>query len=355
MTLRTSLSTTGKARRALLRLGVFLGTSLVTGALDAQTTGKIKVAAVYTAPIAQPWISRVHEALLIAQSRGQIEYLYAANTASADYEDRLREYARQGAQLILGEAFGDDGGPAYRVAPDYPHTAFMIGSGQRPQLPNLSIFDNHIQEPTYLSGMIAGGASQSGIIGLVAGYPVPEINRLLHAFMDGVREINPDTKFLITFIHSRYDPLKARRAALAQMDQGADVIYAERIGVAEAAVQRGKLIIGSTIDIQRQYPETVITSAVWNLTPTIERVLTMVQRGTFKADDYGMYSQMRYQGASLAPLSALRDKLPRALLESVQIRQQAMLDGRFTIKPNMSTPQSDIVVARTQGKSLQQR
>src|SRR3546814_4505185 len=63
---------------------------------------------------------------------------------------------------------------------------------------------------------------------------------------------------------------------------------------------------------QPQYPDTVVVSALWNMEPTIERALTMVRRGTFKADDYGKYSQMRYQGSMLAPLGTFADKLPRS-------------------------------------------
>ena len=37
-----------------------------------------------------------------------------------------------------------------------------MGSSGKPQEPNFGVFDNYIQEPAYLSGMIAGGMSKSG-------------------------------------------------------------------------------------------------------------------------------------------------------------------------------------------------
>lgn len=334
MTIGASLPTTEQTRRrALLQLGAAVGAILIAGKLQAQTGVKIKVAAVYTVPIVQPWVSRVHTALVLARSRGEIDYLYSENVAPEKYEATMRKYAQQGVQLIIGEAFAGESG-IYRVAKDYPNIAFLVGSTNRPQQPNLSVFNNYIQEPVYLAGMIAGGMSQSGTIGLVACDPIPGINRLLHAFMDGVREINPDAKFLVTFLHSRFDPLKAKQAAFAQIDQGADVLYAEHVGAAEAAEQRGKLIISNIVDMQAQYPDTVVASAIWDMEPTIERALTMVRRGTFKADDYGKYSQMRYQGAMLAPLGTFKDKVPSALIARVETRQQTMLDGRFTIKLN---------------------
>jgi len=334
MTIGASLPTTELTRRrALLQLGAAVGAILIAGKLHAQSDDKIKVAAVYTVPIGQPWASRVHKALVLARTRGEIDYLYSENILPENYEAAMRKYARQGVQLIIGEAFSSESS-VYRIAKEYPNIAFLVGSTNRPQQPNLSVFNNYIQEPVYLAGMLAGGMSRTGTIGLIACDPIPGINRLLHAFMDGVREINPDAKFLLTFIHSRFDPLKAKQAALSQIDQGADVLYAEHFGAAEAAEQRGKLIISNIVDMQAQYPDTVISSAIWDMAPTIERALTMVKRGTFKADDYGKYSQMRYQGAMLAPLGTFKDKVPSALIARVEARQQTMLDGRFTIKLN---------------------
>src|SRR3546814_7759967 len=112
-----------------------------------------------------------------------------------------------------------------------------------------------------------------------------------------LREINPVARFYVAFIGSSFDPPKARQAAFDMIDQGVDMLYAERFGVAEAAQERGKLAIGNVGDTQPQYPDTVVASALWNMEPTIERALTMVKRGTFKADDYGKHSKMRYQGS----------------------------------------------------------
>jgi basic membrane lipoprotein Med (substrate-binding protein (PBP1-ABC) superfamily) len=66
---------------------------------------KIKVAAVYTVPYEQQWVSRIHKALKAAESRGEIEYKATENVANADYERVMREYATGGAQLMFGEAF----------------------------------------------------------------------------------------------------------------------------------------------------------------------------------------------------------------------------------------------------------
>ena len=57
----------------------------------------------------------------------------------------------------------------------------------------------------------------------------------MNAFMAGAKEINPKVEFMVTFINSWFDPPKAKEAAFAMIDKGADVMYAERFGVSDAA------------------------------------------------------------------------------------------------------------------------
>ena len=67
----------------------------------------------------------------------------------------------------------------------------------------------------------------------------------MNAFMKGVAETNANVKFQVAFIGSWFDPPKAKETALAQIDAGADVMYAERFGVSDAAKDKGILAIGN--------------------------------------------------------------------------------------------------------------
>ncbi|HVI91880.1 MAG TPA: BMP family ABC transporter substrate-binding protein, partial [Dongiaceae bacterium] len=121
----------------------------------ALAAGKLKVAAVFSTPIEEPWDNQIHVALLKAQKELGIDYKWSEHVASADFERVLRQYARGGYQLIMGDAFEAEE-VARRVAKQYPKVAFVFGSGAGPADPNFSVFDNWIHEPAYLSGMIAG-------------------------------------------------------------------------------------------------------------------------------------------------------------------------------------------------------
>ena len=321
-------------RRVLLAATAAAGVMISAGVAAAE---KVKVAAIYTLPVEQQWISRIHKALNAAAARGDIDYVFSENVANTDYERVMREYAEAGQQLIVGEVFGLERA-ARKVAKDYPGTAFLMGSSFGPVAPNFSVFDNWIHEPSYLTGMIAGATTKSNVIGMVGGYAIPEVNRLMNAFMDGAREVNPEVKFLVNFIDSWYDPPKAKESAFAMMDKGADIMYAERFGVSDAAVERGVKAIGNVIDTAGDYPNTILASALWHMEPTIDKAIAAVAGGTFEAADYGQYSFMAYGGGSFV---ADGDLVPAEVLEKVKAKEAEISDGLFRVNVNDAAPVSD--------------
>ena len=327
------------SRRSLLGLAVAGLVAVAAVPPPALAQEPIEVAAIYTVPVEQQWVSRIHKALNAAQERGDITYVYSENVANTDYERVMREYAEAGKDLIVGEVFGVETA-AREVAKDYPETAFLMGSSGQPQEPNFAVFDNFIHEPSYLTGMVAGKATKSNVIGMVGGYPIPEVNRLMNAFMEGARSVNPDVKFMVTFIGSWYDPPKAKEAAFAMIDAGADVMYAERFGVSDAAKERGVLAIGNVIDTAADYPGTVIASALWHMEPTIDRAIEAVKNGTFKAEDYGIYSYLEHGGGSLAPMDPAL--VPQEVIDAVIAKEQEIKSGAFEVEVNDAEPQASM-------------
>jgi basic membrane protein A and related proteins len=332
------MSDTTFSRRSVLAFGAgLLGSAAVANSASGQEKPRpIKVASIYTVPVEQQWVSRIHKALNGAKERGDITYKWSENVANNDYERIMRQYAEEGSDLVIGEIFGVERA-ARRVAANYPKTAFLMGSSFGPSKPNLAVFDNFIHEPSYLTGMVAGKVTKSNTIGMVGGYAIPEVNRLMNAFMDGVREVNPNVKFLVSFINSWYDPPKAKEAAFAMIDRSADVMYAERFGVSDAAKERNVKVIGNVIDTAAQYPGTVLASALWHMEPTVDRAIKAVMEGRFEAADYGPFSYMAHGGASLA----LDEKLvPAEVVKLVKDKEKEIIDGLFRVNVNDAEPKS---------------
>ncbi len=324
-------------RRGALGLGVGLASTAMTSGSFAQGKKPLSVAAIYTVPVEQQWVSRIHKALNSAKDRGDITYRFSENVANTDYERVMRQYSTEGADLVVGEVFGVERA-ARKVATDFPKAAYLMGSSFQPSKPNFSVFDNFIHEPSFLTGMVAGKATKSNVIGLVGGYAIPEVNRLMNAFMEGALSVNPQAKFLVTFINSWYDPPKAKEAAFAMIDKKADVLYAERFGVTDAAKERGVKAIGNVIDTAAQYPSVILASALWHMEPTIDRVIKNVATGTYEPADYGVYSYMAHGGASLSPLDP--KLVPQDVIDVVKAKEKDILDGAFRVNVNDAEPKS---------------
>ena len=302
---------------------------------------KIRVAGIYTQPIQQKWVGRLHQALDKAFKAGEIEYIYSEKVANTDYVRVMREYAEGGVDLIVGEAFGISR-EARKVADDYPKVAFLMGDPFKAHGDNFAVFDNYIHEPCYLMGMIAGSMTKSDKIGMVGGFPIGEVNRLFHAFMAGAKATNPKVEFKVTFIGSWFDPPKAKEAAFAHIESGVDVLYAERAGVVEAARQKGILAFGNVNDMNKEENGTdvVVTSALWHMEAAISHAVSRVKAGSFKAEDYKEWTMMQKGGASLSPYYEFENKISNDIKAKVNAMQADILAGKHVVVINDEEPKS---------------
>src|SRR3569623_874320 len=310
------------------------------GGGTALAASKLKVVAVFATPNEEPWDHQNHEALLQAKEKLAIDYKWSEHVESADFERVLRQYARGGTQLIMGDAFAAEE-VTRKVAKQFPKVAFVFGSGGGPADPNFSVFDNWIHEPAYLCGRIAGKMTKTNTVGAVAAMDIPEVARIVNAFYQGAKEANPNVKRKTTFIGSYFDPPKAKEAALAQIAAGVDVIFAERFGVIEAAKEKGNLTLSNMSDQSELGPDTVITGPVWDMWPTVQAAVKQVKAGAYTASDFGAFSFMAKGGSYLAPFHGWDAKLPADVKKLVADKQASILDGSFRVNVDENTPPSD--------------
>ena len=231
-----------------------------------------------------------------------------------------------------------------RVAAEYPATPFIFGSGLGPSDPNLSVFDDWIHEPAYLCGMLAGGLTESNTIGVVAGFPVPEVNWLINASAAGIAETNPEAKVRVTFINDWLDPVAAGQAAEAQIAAGADVLYGERAGVIQSAAAHEAFVFGNLTDQNALAPDWVVTGPVWNMTPTADFVIDALRTGSYTALDLKDFSMMAKGGASLAPFHGNDAAIPKETLDATNDRLDQIDQGLYRVAINESPPADYTVI-----------
>ena len=295
----------------------------------------LKVAAIHASPVENAWNSRIHVAMQEAAADGLIDYTFSEGVAATDYPRAMREYAESGAQLIWGESYAVEA-EARQVAADYPETAFLMGSSGGPEGDNFGVFGTRNHEAAYLAGMLAGKMSKTNTFGSVGGYPIPEVNLLINAFRMGVKEVNPDAKFLIGFIGTWFDPPKAKEAALAQIDAGADILFGERIGTADAAKEKGVKSVGSLIDYTPRYPGTVFANAIWNYRPDHRSHRRRHHRPASRwAATTPSISFMKYGGNELIFVA---EDVPAEAIPAMEAKRAAIKAGTFEVPIDANEP-----------------
>lgn len=342
MTDRRLLHRQAPARAAA---SLFVGLALVLaacqgGASPSAGAGKPSVFGAFATEIEEPWDGVIHAALEAEKAAGRIDYKFQdAIGYSGDMERVLREVAEKDKPaIVFGDAFGNEEA-ARKVASEYPKIAFVFGSGGGPANPNFSVFDNWIHEPAYLAGMLAGGLTKSNVVGVVGGLPVPEVNRIVNAFIAGAQFVNPAVEVKVTFINSWFDPAAAKEAALAQVGAGADILYAERFGVIEAATEKGLIAIGNMSDQKSLAPGNVVTSVTWNMAPTVKYVIDQVLAGSYTSQDLKDFSMVAKGGAALAEINTgVPGGVPQDLIDKVKAREAEIKAGTFRVDINEAQP-----------------
>ncbi|MFV0386652.1 BMP family lipoprotein [Paracoccus sp. (in: a-proteobacteria)] len=188
--------------------------------------------------------------------------------SEAQREQALRRLAETGANPIVmtGFAFGD---VLNKVAPDYPDTKFAIIDMVVEQ-PNVQSVVFTEQEGSYLAGIMAAMASETGTVGFVGGMDIPLIHKFECGYAQGFMAAKPDGKVLINYTGTTpaawNDPVKGGELAKAQISQGADIVYAAAggtgIGVLQAVVDAGKLGIGVDSNQNHLHPGKMLTSMI---------------------------------------------------------------------------------------------
>ncbi len=200
--------------------------------------------------------------------------------SDAQREQALRRFAESGANPIVmaGFAFATALG---EVAGDYPDTKFAI-IDMVVDAPNVRsvVFNEH--EGSYLVGMLAAQASESGTVSFVGGMDIPLIRRFACGYAQGAKAVNPDINVVSNMTGTTptawNDPVKGSELTKAQISQGSDVVFAAAggtgVGVLQTAADEGILSIGVDSNQNYLHPGKVLTSMMKRVDNAVYDALT---------------------------------------------------------------------------------
>lgn len=261
------------------------------GDLDSSASGSFdpfRVALLTPGPISdQSWNAGAYAGLQAIADSIETVTSHIHTKTPADFEENFRQYGAQGYDLVFGHGF-EFQDAAERVGPEYPRTVYLVVSGARAQPPNVAPVKFGLADASYLAGVLAGSLTRSRVIGTIGGTALPPVVEIFQAFEAGARSVRPDVRVLSSFVGNWDDASAGRELALAQIRQGADLIFqnadAAGLGVFQAARQAGgTYVFGANIDQNAVAPEVIIGSVVIDLPAAFVTLAREVRDGTFTA------------------------------------------------------------------------
>ncbi len=253
--------------------------------VSAQSKSPIKVAYLPCGRINdQSWSQAGYEGVLAAKRELGIEFAYSESVPPVDAEAAARDYASKGYKLVMLHCatFTDSG---LRAAKDFPSSWFEVNSAQSVPA-NVISFNMQGQEGAFLGGVVAGLATRTNKLGAIASFNTLGLNRQVEGFRLGARFVNPKIELFVTYLNSAEDAAKAKEAALAQFDVGADVILAASdqaaTGVFRAGDERGKYVIAEFALQNQLAPKVILGSVLFGQERAISNIIKSVVDGTAK-------------------------------------------------------------------------
>jgi basic membrane protein A len=223
-----------------------------------------------------------------------------------------------------------------QLAPEYPDTDFVTVDAfvDHPNIRNYS-FAEH--EGSYIVGVLAAMASESGTVGFVGGMDVPLIRKFACGYVQGVKATNPDATVIQNMTGTTpsawNDQTRGSELTRAQVSQGADVVYhaagGTGIGVLQAAADEG--ILGIGVDSNQNYlqPGSVLTSMLKRVDNAVYEAFSDSTADDFATEDVLM--NLETEGVGYAVDENNQDLITEEMAAAVEDAKAKIISGEIEV------------------------
>lgn len=197
----------------------------------------------------------------------------------------------------------------------------------------------------YLAGYAAAKVSKTGVLGTIIGAVFPTITDFKVGFDQGALAADADVKIVNAVSGTFSDPAKGKEIALAQLNQGADVIFpisgATGIGALQAAKDAGILAVGVDSDQAAIFADTDLAQAEVILTSVEKKVgesLYIALAGTL--DGSQLYGQRVLLGLQDGAVGISKNQwyeaiVPAAVRAEIDELESKIISGEITVDSDM--------------------
>ncbi|MCC2033208.1 BMP family ABC transporter substrate-binding protein [Microbacterium allomyrinae] len=238
---------------------------------------------------------------VLAEEYPDLEILTAENVPEDDTAaTTMEQMIDRGAKIIFATSYGHLDA-AQQVAEDHPDVVVVQQGNTMAEediLPNSGTYFGTVYEPMYLAGIAAGAATESGKLGYVYAFPIPQTIANINAFQRGAQTVRPDVETITVATSSWCDPAAQRDAASSLLSQGVDVLTQHQDctkTVIDAAEAAGAYTVGYHADASELAPEGWLTGAVWEWAPLYTSIVDTTLAGDFTGSEFNANYRVGYK------------------------------------------------------------
>jgi basic membrane lipoprotein Med (substrate-binding protein (PBP1-ABC) superfamily) len=307
------------------------------GTGEAPESGRFRVALLTPGTIADGgWNAGAWAGLQRIRDELRAEISHVETRTPAEFEDGFRAYAQDGYGLIFGHGFEYQQAAA-RVGAEFPDSIFVTTSGNTVR-PNVAPMVFELEQATYLCGVLAARMTRSGIVGLLGGIDLPSIRSTFIAFRAGVKAVAPEVQVREVFIGNFDDVAVAREAALALLEEGADVLLHQANeagrGVFQAVSERARrgdrvYAFGTNRNQNDMAPDVILASATLDIPDAFVEVARRVRDGRFRAAPLRLGMAEGIVDLVINPV--LEDRIPPQTRQEIAAMKQRIREGELHV------------------------
>lgn len=254
------ISTLGKAAAAtLLAASMMASTAMSVVAQEYTKDNPLKVALVLHGTLGdKSFFDSAKAGMDKASAELPVEIkIIEAGYDRSKWQPALADATDSGYDVVIAGTF-DMTGYIAELAPQYPDVKF-IDFDDAPDFstgsfPNVLGVMYGTSTAGYLAGYAAGKLTKSNKLGTILGMEFPTVTDFKTGFDQGAKDANPNVEILNAVAGTFSDPAKGKEIGLAQLNQGADIIFPIAGGTGLGALQAvkeaggGKLAVGVDSD-----------------------------------------------------------------------------------------------------------
>ena len=294
--------------------------------VDTDVTAKTtKVGVLLSGPrLDRSYCQSHYEALEAIKGKGEhklnLDVVYREYVPSDCYNEIVSLVRDEGCRIVIGVSF-DYGPSMIKAAEAYPDVYFLHAAGAAGYRHNLSTFFGRMYQARYLSGIVAGMKTKTGELGYVAAFQIPEVIRGINAFTLGVRSVRPDAVVHVRYCGSWVEDDPARKESMELLNRHPiDVMamHTNSLAPMEEADKRGIWSIGYNLDNADLFPNSCLTSCVWNRRNSYYKLIKDCLQEKFHGDH--VWIDMEEGIVGLSEFSAQVDPQTRVMVQAANDR-----------------------------------